>query len=95
MRNIKVGWLMNLLHNLLFIKDIVEKTIFISNALGNNNLCYFSILQDFDSEKLGWGYILPQLNSKVYVAQFFQNNFCIIFHGDLEKTILHIQALWI
>jgi len=64
MRTIKVGWLINILHNLLFIKDIVEKIIFISNVfshLGNNNLCYFNVLQDFENEKLGWRHILPQL----------------------------------
>jgi hypothetical protein len=94
MYTIKVGWLISLLHNLLFIKGNVEKTIFISNAfnhLSNNSLCYFYIHQDFESEKLGWKHILPQLtqlNGKVYVAWFFQNNFCIIFHGDLEKVVL-------
>lgn len=66
MHTIKVGWLINSLHNLLFIKDNVGKTIFISNAfnhLGNNNLCYFYIFQDFESEKLGWRHILPQLTT--------------------------------
>lgn len=85
MCTIKVGWLINILHNLSFIENIVRKKKFISNVfnhLGNNKLFYFYILRDFESEKLAWRHILPQLtilNGKVYVARFFQNNFCSNF----------------
>ncbi len=68
------------MHNLLFIKDIVEKTIFISNVfshLGNNNLCYFNVLQDF------WKW---KIRMKTYSTTTYNNLMVRFMLHDSFKT---------